>query len=557
MKTNFTLVFILLSMLCRAQYSRHIIELTNKQGSRYSINNPSTFLSPESILRKKKYGIQLDSTDLPVSNAYLDSIKNAGAVEIINTSKWLNQVLIKTTDQQALAKISSFPFVKKQYGIARKVAPTTNNGILGEINNSTSSLNSYGLNATSLLSYGSTAPQILLHEGEFLHNKGIQGAGIKIAIFDAGFAKYQNITAFDSLRANNRILGTWDFVEKNSSVNEDDIHGMWCFSILAANIPGSFVGSAPQASYYLFRTEDVGSEFPIEEQHWAAAAERADSLGVDIITSSLGYSEFDDPTFNYTYADMNGNKTIVSRAAAMAVNKGMIVTNSAGNEGGKKWKYIIAPADVTDVLSVGAININKQVAPFSSYGPASTGKVKPDITSVGWNTFLINLNGTVGQGNGTSFSNPNIAGLIACLWQSFPEFNNREIINAVRQSANNYATPDNRIGYGIPNIRIAYSILEKEKKIKQAKGILKTDLIKVYPNPFTNQFTALYKGNSNGNISFKLFGLDGKVVRLMIFPTVENEFHFFTMDQLDSLSSGQYILQYNDGINTGNIRLSK
>jgi len=557
MKTAIIIAFILLSVVCNAQYSRHIIELTNKQGSGFSINNPSAFLSPESILRKKKYGIQLDSTDLPVTNAYLDSIRNSGVVEIINTSKWLNQVLIKTTDQQALAKISSFPFVKKHYGIARKISPTTNNGVLGEKSNSSALANNNISNISSILSYGSTAPQILLHEGEFLHNKGIQGAGIKIAIFDAGFAKYQNITAFDSLRANNRILGTWDFVEKNASVNEDDIHGMWCFSILAGNIPGSYVGSAPQASYYLFRTEDVASEFPIEEQHWAAAAERADSLGVDIISSSLGYSEFDDPTFNYTYADMNGSKTIVSRAAAMAVNKGMIVTNSAGNEGSKKWKYIIAPADVTDVLSVGAININKQVAPFSSYGPASTGKVKPDITSVGWNTFLINLNGTVGQGNGTSFSNPNISGLIACLWQSFPEFNNREIINAVRQSANNYTTPDNRIGYGIPNMRIAYTILEKERKINQAKGILKTDLIKVYPNPFTDQFTLLYKGAANGNIAFKLFSWDGKLIRIIAFPTVENEFHFFTMDQLGSLPSGLYILQYNDGINTGTIRLSK
>lgn len=556
MRTNITLVFLLFSLLCNAQYSRHIIELKNKQGSEFSINNPAAFLSKESILRKKKYAIPLDSTDLPVTNAYLDSIRNSGVVEILNTSKWLNQVLIKTTDQQALTKINSFPFVRKQYAIAKKISTTTNNGMLGENNNIPSVYDNL-LNAPSLLSYGNSAPQIFLHEGEFLHNKGMQGAGIKIAIFDAGFAKYQNITAFDSLRANNRILGTWDFVEKNASVNEDDIHGMWCFSILAGNLPGSFIGSAPKSSYYLFRTEDVASEFPIEEQHWAAAAERSDSLGVDIISSSLGYSEFDDPTFNYTYADMNGNKTIVSRAAAMAVNKGMIVTNSAGNEGSKKWKYIIAPADVADVLSVGAININKQVAPFSSYGPASSGNVKPDITSVGWNTFLINLNGTVGQGSGTSFSNPNIAGLVACLWQAFPEFNNKEIINAIRRSADHYATPDNRTGYGIPNMRTAYTILEKVRKINLAKEILKTDFIKIYPNPFTDQFTVLYKGIANGNIALKLFSSDGKLIRIINFPTIENEFHFFTMDQLAGFPSGQYILQYSDGLNTGSIRLLK
>jgi subtilisin family serine protease len=464
--------------------------------------------------------------------------------------------LIKTTDQAALTKIRKFAFVKNQYAIAKKLnGGTKEQGLQGEISN-LSSLEANS-NLANLLNYGNSGSQIYLHEGEFLHNRGLQGNGIKVAVLDAGFARYQNISAFDSVRLSNKILGTWDFVEKNNSVNEDDIHGMWCLSILAANIPGSYIGSAPQASYYLFRTEDVASEFPVEEQNWAAAAERADSLGVDIITSSLGYSEFDDPAFNYTYADMNGKKTIVSRAASIAFQKGMIVTNSAGNEGGRKWKYIIAPADVEEVLSVGAININKQVAPFSSYGPTADGRVKPDVASVGWNTFLINLNGTVGQGNGTSFSNPNLAGLIACLWQAFPDFNNKEIINAVKLSADHYSSPDTRTGYGIPNMRIAFLALEKERKTREAKQILKSSPIKAFPNPVLNKCTILYKGISNGKISLKLSGIDGKIIRLYNFDTVENEYHYFIIDQLDSLPLGQYILQYFDGINTGIIRLSK
>jgi serine protease AprX len=556
MRQIITLFLIAIASLCKAQNSRYIIELTNKQGSIHAVNNAFSYLSAESIQRKKKFNIVIDSTDFPVTPAYLDSIKLSGNVEILNTSKWLNQVLIKTTDQAALAKIRKFAFVKNHYAIAKKLnSGTKDQGIQGMMSK-TSNIEDFS-NLANTLNYGSAGAQIYLHEGEFLHNKGLQGNGIKIAVLDAGFAKYQNIAAFDSLRLNNKILGTWDFVEKSNSVNEDDIHGMWCLSILGANIPGSYVGSAPRASYYLYRTEDVASEFPVEEQNWAAAAERADSLGVDIITSSLGYSEFDDPSFNYTYADMNGKKTIVSRAATIACQKGMIVTNSAGNEGARKWKFIIAPADVAEVLSVGAINVNKQVASFSSYGPTGDGRVKPDVTSVGWNTFLINLNGTVGQGNGTSFSNPNLAGLIACLWQAFPEFNNKEIINAVKQSADHYDKPDNRTGYGIPNMRQAFSILEKERKIKEAKLILKTNLIKAFPNPFSNKFTIVYKGISNGKIDFKLLGFDGKFIRHYNFDTIENEYHYFILDQLESLPVGQYFLQYFDGINAGTIRVSK
>jgi len=556
MRQLITLLLIAFSFFCKAQNSRYIIELTNKQGSIYNVNNSFSYLSAESIQRKKKFNISIDSTDFPVTPAYLDSIKLSGNVEILNTSKWLNQVLIRTTDQAALAKIRKFAFVKNQYAIAKKLnGGTKEQGLQGEISN-LSSLEANS-NLANVLNYGNSGSQIYLHEGEYLHNKGLQGNGIKIAVLDAGFAKYQNISAFDSLRNGNKILGTWDFVEKNNSVNEDDIHGMWCLSILGANIPGSYIGSAPKASYYLYRTEDVASEFPVEEQNWAAAAERADSLGVDIITSSLGYSEFDDPTFNYTYADMNGKKTIVSRAATFASQKGMIVTNSAGNEGARKWKFIIAPADVAEVLSVGAVNANKQVPSFSSYGPTVDGRVKPDVSSVGWNTFLINLNGTVGQGNGTSFSNPNLAGLIACLWQAFPEFNNKEIINAVKQSADHFDAPDNRTGYGIPNMRLAFSILEKEIKIREANLILKSSLIKAFPNPFSNKFTIVYKGISKGKIDFTLLGIDGKFIRHYNFDTIENEYHYFILDQLDSLPIGQYFLQYFDGINSGTIRVSK
>jgi hypothetical protein len=491
-----------------------------------------------------------------VSKVYLDSIAKAGKVEILNSSKWLNQVLIRTTDQAALNKISQFPFVKKRSPIANRPSTINEEKFIETVTETNISQTIASTKAT-ILNYGNSSKQVNIHEGEFLHNKGFQGKGIKIAVLDAGFFKYQNIAAFDSLKINGQLKMTWDFVDNNPSVNEDDAHGMQCLSVLAANLPGAFVGTAPAASYYLFRTEDVATEFPVEEQNWLAAAERADSIGVQMISSSLGYNTFDDARFNYTYADLNGKKTMITRGATMATNKGMIVMKSAGNSGNSAWKYLLAPADAVDVLAVGAVNNLKQVAPFSSFGPSSDNRVKPDIASVGWNTFLISTNGTVAQANGTSFSNPNIAGLIACLWQAFPEFSNKEIIETVRKSSDRYNNPDARTGYGIPNMRLAYGMLEKESNIRKAKVLLKVDRLKVYPNPMTDEFTIVYNGKTNGKLLVQLLSIEGKLIRNLSYDVLENEYYFFNVNGLGSQASGQYILSYKDGVGAGTLRIMK
>ena len=552
------LTLVLQGIFCvgQAQYTRHIIELTDKKGTTHALSNPQTFLSSETIARRKQFNIAIDSTDLPVSKVYLDSIAKAGKVEILNSSKWLNQVLIKTTDQAALNKISQFPFVKKRSPIANRPSTINEDKFIETVTETNVSQTIVSTKATTL-NYGNSSKQVNIHAGEFLHNKGFQGKGIKIAVLDAGFFKYQNIAAFDSLKINGQLKMTWDFVDNNASVNEDDAHGMQCLSVLAANLPGAFVGTAPAASYYLFRTEDAATEFPVEEQNWLAAAERADSIGVQMISSSLGYNTFDDALFNYTYADMNGKKTMITRGATMASNKGMIVMNSAGNSGSSAWKYLLAPADAVDVLAVGAVNNLKQVAPFSSFGPSSDNRVKPDIASVGWNTFLINTNGNVAQANGTSFSNPNIAGLVACLWQAFPEFSNKEIIETVRKSSDRYNNPDARTGYGIPNMRLAYGMLEKENNIRKAKGILKTDRLKVYPNPMTDEFTIVYNGKNNGKLSLQLLSIEGKLIRNLSYDVLENEYYFFNVNGLGSQASGQYILSYKDGLGAGTLRIMK
>ena len=454
-----------------AQFSRYIIKLKDKGSNPFSVTNPAQYLSQRAIDRRTKYNIAIDSTDLPVTPNYIDSIRLAGAVTILNTSKWLNQVAIKTTDAAALAKINSFYFVVSTAPIGSILSTKRIDKKLDapsiEIVQTTA-IQKQLLSAESY-SYGYSNGQVKIHNGDFLHNHGFRGEGMIMAVLDAGFYHYLTLPTFDSMRANNQVLGTWDFVDNETSVNEDHTHGMECLSTIAANLPGVFVGTAPKTSFYLYRTEDVFSEYPIEEQNWAAGLEKADSLGVNISSTSLGYTEFDNPALNHTYSDMNGHTTISARAANFASKKGMLLVVAAGNEGTSAWHYISTPADADSVLAVGAVDTSGNVANFSSYGPSSDGDVKPDVAAVGLNAVVANPStGLPMFGSGTSFACPNMAGLTTCLWQAFPEINNRGIINAIEASASKANNPDNRIGYGIPDMRKAFVILYKKLYNQQA-----------------------------------------------------------------------------------------
>lgn len=291
---------------------------------------------------------------------------------------------------------------------------------------------------------------------------GFEGQSIRLAIIDAGFYHYDVLPTFDSIRHNGQIKETWDFVDRDISVSEDYVHGMQCFSVIGANMPGNFVGSAPKANFYLYRTEDVSSEYPIEEHNLACAAERADSAGVDICSISLGYTTFSDPTFNHTYQDMNGHICISSLAVQKGNEKGMLFVVAAGNEGNGSWRYISAPADADSIIAVGAVNGNREVAGFSSYGPSFDNRIKPDMASQGWGATVANSStGEPTSGNGTSFACPNLAGVASCLWQGFKEKKQKEIIAALKESSDNFNTPDNRTGYGIPDAKSAFVRLQK------------------------------------------------------------------------------------------------
>lgn len=546
---------LILTHVLKAQENRYLIQFTDKHNTTYSVKQPSAFLSAKAIERRNRFGIPIDASDLPLQQAYIDSVRYAGDVQVMSASKWLNQVMIYTTDLKALDKIRQFPFVKKTSMVnARQMMV-----IADQVNTKTMETVSTAVDASSMktadnvYNYGQSYNQVHIHNGEYLHNKGFNGKGITIAVLDGGFFNYATIKAFDSLRINNQILGTWDFVANNAQVNEDHPHGMYCFSIMAANQPGQLVGTAPKASYYLFRTEDVFSETPIEEHNWVVAAERADSAGADIISSSLGYYLFDNPAESHSYADMNGDNTLITRGADMAAQKGMIVCNSAGNAGNETWKYIIAPSDGDSVLAVGAVNKDSIPGSFSSYGPSADGRVKPDVASVGVNTWVISVDGNLAFGSGTSFSNPNLAGLIACLWQAFPEFSNMEILDAVKRSAHKYANPDTRMGYGIPDMQKAYDML----LLKRQERIIASTWAKAYPNPVTTYTNVLVKAQESGELITQLSDMNGRVYFTSRQAVQQGLFYEIRIDQLGKLAAGVYNVRVINGKANTTLRLAK
>ena len=453
------LLLVMAASQSHAQLTRYIIQFTNKGQNTHSLSAPSTFLSAAALERRQMHNIAIDSTDLPVTTAYINAVKESGDVTIINASKWLNSISIQTTDAAALEKIKVLPFVKGAMPIASQqklsILPADEMNPLKKMG-----IQSLAQTSETPFNYGLSTAQINIHNGAFLHNLGLRGQGMRIGMLDGGYLNYNSLKAFDSINANGQVIETWDFVARHAAVAEDHQHGMYCLSIIAANIPGQFVGSAPKASFYLYRTEEVATEFPIEEHNWVCAAERVDSAGGQIISSSLGYATFDDASLNYTYADMNGDKTMAARGADMAAQKGLLVVVAAGNEGQNTWKYIMTPADGDSVLTVGAVDKQGNIAPFSSYGPAADGRVKPDVVSVGWGTTIQATNNTVSSGNGTSFACPNMAGLAACLWQGFPEASNMRIIDVLRRASfQQHGAWYDRVGYGLPDMKKAFTLL--------------------------------------------------------------------------------------------------
>ena len=435
--------------------------LKDKQGSPYSIEHPGRWLTHKSIERRKRQGLAVDSTDLPVSSKYLRQIEKVSAETakhhqksslewtIVGTSRWNNTVLVRSNDTTIFSSIATLPFVAK----AERVWESPDSISKMVKQNYHDTFNAWDSIKGS--TYGNGKDQIEMLSGQQLHRIGMKGKGITIAILDGGFQNADKIPAIQHVN----IVGTKDFVYPNSPFfYQETDHGTKVLSAMGVNEPEVLVGTAPEARYWLLRCEDQQTEQPVEEDYWAMAAEFADSVGVDIINSSLGYNDYDGDSAYYHQHDLDGQTALISRTASMLARKGIILVNSAGNSGMGPWKKIAFPSDANDILTVGALNTEKKNAPFSGVGPTQDGRVKPDVMALGSPASLISGRGTVIRDMGTSFSTPIVAGLVACLWQALPNKTALEIIDLVRRTSSSHEKPDNIYGYGTPNFWRAYMI---------------------------------------------------------------------------------------------------
>jgi len=456
----------LLTCIVDAQVApdKYWVKFTDKNNSPFSINNPEMFLTQKAIDRRMVHGIAIVENDLPVNPSYITAVENTGAV-ILNPSKWLNSVTVYTDDPTVISSIYALPFVLAIENISynppigkKSVKPFFKNE---SVKNLSQEEWIKGITSGQSYNYGQAFNQINMLNGILLHDEGFDGTGMTIAVLDAGFLNLNMWPAFDSLWINNKILGWKDFANPVSpDIFGSHFHGTNVLSTIGTNLPGQMVGTAPQADFWLVRTEDAGSEYLIEELNWVSGAEFADSVGADIINSSLIYTTFDDPSQDHTYADLDGNTAIITRGADMAVSKGMIVVNSAGNYGNDPWENIGVPADGDSVFSIGAVNSYGNYASFSSTGPTFDGRIKPDVVAQGSGSTVISAySGNVVTGSGTSYSSPITAGMVACLWQAHPEKRNLEIMNAILQNSSQFTSPDTLLGYGIPDFYQAHTLL--------------------------------------------------------------------------------------------------
>lgn len=447
-----TLVLLAAGASAQQDTLKYRISLRDKAATAYSLERPEQFLSQKAIERRRKQNLAIDSTDLPVCRKYVDEIRRQG-VNVIVTGKWENFVTVSCNDSALIDRIAALPFVR----IAEKVwtAPKTKGEMMSATRDSV--VNTPKIYTDSI--YGPAITQIQLSNGDKLHDAGFKGQGMTIAVIDAGFHNLDKITAMQNIR----VLGTKDFVNPQADLFAESSHGMSVLSCIGMNRPGIMTGTAPEASFWLLRSEDEYSENLVEQDYWAAAVEFADSVGVDVINTSLGYYAFDDKSKNYKYRDLDGHHALMSRQASRIADKGMVLVCSAGNSGMGSWKKITPPGDAENVLTVGAVNKRALLAPFSSIGNTADNRIKPDVVAVGEGSDVIRTDGNQGKANGTSFSSPIMCGMVACLWQACPKLTAKELIELVRSSGDRADCPDNIYGYGVPDIWKAYNSYKQKK----------------------------------------------------------------------------------------------
>lgn len=509
---------------------------TDKENVEASISNPISILTQRAIDRKTADGIAIDERDVPVNEFYISQVKQQTGITVYAKSKWFNAIHIRGT-QENIEALTSLPFVDfidfadKSLNASSRLEVSQNKF---EIEESMVSFN-----------YGDTQNQVEMINADDLHLADFTGEGVLVAVMDSGFSNVDTMTGFQRLRDNGDLLGGYDFVDRTSDIYAFDgnDHGTKVLSDMAGFRQDEFVGTGPDASYYLFRTEDVFSENPVEESYWVEAAERADSLGVDLINTSLGYRVFDNPAYDYTPAQMDGQTAFITRGASIAAEKGILVVISAGNAGSSPWQTVGAPADAANVLSIGAVDADEVYASFSSQGSSAQPTQKPDVVARGRETYVIASNDAIVQNNGTSFSAPLMSGGIASLMQALPEATPTQIRQFVIESGSQFSNPDNFLGHGIPDLQLALDI---------GLSVLEQELVdfEIFPNPVDAELSIRFPFGLEA-AELRLFDVLGKLILEQPITDATNKI------DTSSLKSGVYLLQIKSSTISKTIKLIK
>lgn len=494
------------------------IQLNTKAGTPFNIESPEQYLSERSLDRRARQGILIDSTDLPVNPVYTDSLKSLGFI-IKHTSRWMNGIIasydsLKIIDSLTIPSFVSYVELRKGFR-------------LKSVSDKFEKADSLDENF-----YAHSAEQLEMLNGHEIH-KFSKGKGIHIAVLDVGFKNADSIVPFDNIRSEGRILGTKDFVFPGNDVYNESDHGTMVLSCMAMNKPGEMIGTAPEASYWLLRTEAASTEYPVEEDFWVIAAEFADSVGCDVINTSLGYTVFNNSAFDHNYGEYTGDSVRISKAANIAVNKGIVVVCSAGNEGDGTWKYISFPSEARDVLCVASVDYKKQISSFSSVGfENDTTILKPDVAAMGSRTSLVSSTGQFTIGNGTSFSGPLIAGMAACLVDLYPDKKAIDIIDMIIKSGDRYPIHSDEYGFGIPDFG-SFVKDRVDSIIVDFKQDLLSD-IKIFPNPVSDILSV----NNNSLFNYlEIISLDGTAIY-----SARISIGNFSLDT-GNINSGVYILR--------------
>lgn len=539
---------ILSSTLMAAEPVMVWVEFSDKNHNTYTLARPHEFLSSKAIERRQKQNIPVDFYDLPVSDYYVSRILEQTDMELHYTSKWFNGAMFSTFNNNPTENLSQFDFITFTE-IAKSPTTESTEKTGAQQTQTTQKIlfqdrydGVFPYSGTDYLNlnsaYGSAQGQINMVNGQSLHQQGYWGNGKVIAVLDAGFRAVDTLVAFENLWNGDQISGYYDFSGNKEELYLGHSHGTFVLSVMAAKIPGMYSGVATAAHYWLIRTEDASSEFRVEEYNWLAGAEFADSVGVDIINSSLGYTQFDNSSQNYSYQDMDGKTTVVARAANMAFSRGMLVVNSAGNYGSQSWQYIGSPADAPGALAVGGTNSEGIRASFSSVGPTYDGRVSPQIMAQGQGVAIVNTMGSAANANGTSFSAPIISGLAACLWEMFPDASNEDIKKAIIRSSNQFLNPDSLYGFGIPDFTYAITLLEEK--------LTDTNRLKLVTNPLQPDSSIEFYAYDQEEITIEMFNSNGQKIweigNIMVYPGYNKVTPFF---DLAHLSKGMYLIRVN------------